>query len=100
MTDRKEKGSDFEGNPYRQILKFLDGKQVSGIPIKFFSLVIIRTIANYVCGICMWGSSCDIMDVELFEKLGWKRRSCDNVRDPTYKLSTTWSLSHWGTLSL
>lgn len=80
MTVSKEYGVDSEGKLEKPILifcilKFWDIAKVGGIQNENFPLVIIEIIKIFDMPkiFINGGSSCDIMYVELIEKLGLKR---------------------------
>lgn len=59
----------------RSITRFRDNEKVGNIPNEIFSLVIMETMDNFDVSRILIdeGSSCDIIYVELFKKLGLKK---------------------------
>lgn len=57
----------------KPIIKFLESEKVEGMPNKIFHLVIMATVANFdISRVLDSGSSCNIMNSNLFERLGLK----------------------------
>lgn len=77
MDVSKKEGITSFTNPKRLILGFRDSDKVTGISNEIFLLVIITNIANFDVSrvLIEGGSSCDIMYVDLFEKIGSKKEN-------------------------
>lgn len=71
MAVKKKGQTRTEEKPMRPILEFKYSEKVSKIPNVISPLVIIETMENFKLSrtLIKKGSSCDVMYVELFEKL-------------------------------